>query len=142
MEEDYSTSIKQLWEATPDQAPLDTKISMMSTSLFKWARTRVSNLAKDIREVKTNLNKILSDEDRPYNADEINKREISLGVLHHGESLIHRNPTNITLIPKTKDPDSMKDYCLISLCNITYKVIAQAMNNRLKSILGNIIDPH
>lgn len=35
----------------------------------------------------------------------------------------------------------MKDYRPISLCNVTYKIIAR-VTNKLKNIMGNIIDPH
>lgn len=48
----------------------------------------------------------------------------------------------VTLIPKTKEPDSVMDLCLISLYNVSYKIIAMEITNRLQITLGNIIDPH
>lgn len=36
----------------------------------------------------------------------------------------------------------MKDFRAISLCNVCYKIIVRAITNRLKEILGKIIDPY
>lgn len=47
----------------------------------------------------------------------------------------------VTLVPKTKDTISMKDFPII-LCYVSYKIIARAITNRYKSVLGNVIDPH
>lgn len=38
------------------------------------------------------------------------------GVMHGGV-----NDTVICLIPKGKDPQTLKDYCPVSLCNVIYK---------------------
>lgn len=64
-----------------------------------------------------------------------------LGVLNNNDPLEEWNKMTITLIPKIKNPLTIKDYRPISLCNVLYKVVARAITNRLKGILGNIIDP-
>jgi len=50
------------------------------------------------------------------------------------------NHTVISLIPKVKQPESMKDLRPMSLCNVTYMLISKVVANRLKSILPRIID--
>ena len=49
------------------------------------------------------------------------------------------NDTVIVLIPKGKDPQSLKDYRPISLCNVIYKVISKCLVNRLRPFLDDII---
>lgn len=63
-----------------------------------------------------------------------------LGVLNNGASLIDCNSTVVSLIPKVKEPNCMKEFRPISLCNVSYKIVARAMSNRLKSIMDSIID--
>ena len=48
------------------------------------------------------------------------------------------NGTNIVLIPKKKNPESMGDLRSISLCNIV-KIITKTLANRLKLILPDIL---
>jgi hypothetical protein len=43
--------------------------------------------------------------------------------------------TAIVLIPKIKNPLSLKDFRPISLCNIIYKVIAKCLVNRMRPLL-------
>jgi hypothetical protein len=47
------------------------------------------------------------------------------------------NDTTIILIPKTDNPETLKDFRPISLCTVIYKVISKCMVNR--PILGEII---
>lgn len=64
-----------------------------------------------------------------------------LGILNNGEQVRPLNNTIITLIPKKKDPTTVKDCRPINICNDIFKIVARTITNRLKSSLGDIIDP-
>ncbi|XP_018473859.1 uncharacterized protein LOC108845090 [Raphanus sativus] len=49
------------------------------------------------------------------------------------------NETNICLIPKTTKPNDMAQFQLISLCNISYKIISKVLCQRLKKVLPGLI---
>ena len=49
------------------------------------------------------------------------------------------NNTTIVLIPKMKNPQSIKDFRPISLCNVIYKIISKCLVNRLRSLLDGMI---
>ncbi|XP_027156321.1 uncharacterized protein LOC113757111 [Coffea eugenioides] len=49
------------------------------------------------------------------------------------------NHTIISLIPKVKNPTSLKQYRPISLCSTVYKIIAKILANRLKQVLHHCI---
>jgi len=49
------------------------------------------------------------------------------------------NMTNIALIPKDIVQNSMKDWRLIALCNVLYKLISKVLANRLKVVLPHCI---
>lgn len=72
--------------------------------------------------------------------DDITKE--TLKVLNQEESLTNWNPTVITLIPKKKDPMDITDYHPISLCDVSYKIIARAITNRFRATLGDCVNPH
>ena len=63
-----------------------------------------------------------------------------LGFLNRGECIQAINHTNLVLIQKIKNPFTPKDYRLISLCNVSYKIISMVLVNRLKVVLPEIID--
>ena len=62
-----------------------------------------------------------------------------LSCLKDGSLLKKINHTDICLIPKVQNPESVKNFRPISLCNVVYKIIAKVLANRLKKILPFII---
>ena len=58
-----------------------------------------------------------------------------LNVLNSNESMAEINRTNITLIPKIKNPTKITEFRPISLCNVIYKIISKVLANRIKTIL-------
>jgi hypothetical protein len=49
------------------------------------------------------------------------------------------NVTTIVLIPKCKNPVEMKQFRLISLCNVLYKICPKVLVSRLRFLLDEII---
>lgn len=66
---------------------------------------------------------------------------LCLQILNGGESVRSLNKTLISLIPKVQSPKKIQDFRPISLCNVSYKIIAKVLANRLKGILDSIISP-
>lgn len=54
----------------------------------------------------------------------------------------HVNYTFMTFIPKVKKAQNVGDYRLINLCNVSSKIVANVLANRLKSVLIDIISPN
>jgi hypothetical protein len=50
------------------------------------------------------------------------------------------NDTAIILIPKN-NPEELKYFCPISLCNVVFKIISKCLVNRLRPLLQDIISP-
>lgn len=49
------------------------------------------------------------------------------------------NTTNLILIPKTNEPQTMTHFRPISLCNFSYKIFSKVLANRIKPLLPSII---
>ena len=49
------------------------------------------------------------------------------------------NDTTIVLIPKVKNPQSIKEFRPISLCNVIYKIILKCLVNKLRPPLDGMI---
>ena len=60
--------------------------------------------------------------------------------LNRGQFPNNMNDSKIVLIPKVENPNSMKDFRPIPLCNFLYKILELVLANRLKNILPSIID--
>lgn len=67
--------------------------------------------------------------------------EFFLQVLNEGKSVQEINTTNIVLIPKMQQPESMKHFRPISLCNVLYKLISKTIARRMKMYMPSIISP-
>jgi len=63
----------------------------------------------------------------------------AMNWLNNGEFPSQMMNTNIALIPKKDNPETMRDLRPISLCNVIYKIISKVLANRLKPLLQNCI---
>ena len=52
------------------------------------------------------------------------------------------NATSVALVPKSKNPSSIKDFRPISCCFIVYKCITKIMANRLKMFMPMLVSPN
>lgn len=62
-----------------------------------------------------------------------------LNILNGTGSVQDINHTNIVLIPKVPNPDSMTHFRPISLCNVLYKVISKRVAGRMKLAIPSLI---
>ncbi|KAL5574782.1 hypothetical protein UlMin_016481 [Ulmus minor] len=62
-----------------------------------------------------------------------------LHILNDQGDISGWNKTLITLIPKVKEPKNVKDFRLISLCNVLYKIVSRSITNRFRLILNDVI---
>ena len=56
--------------------------------------------------------------------------------------LEYLNRTLITLIPKCNTPESLSNYCQISLCDTIYKIVTKVIVARIHSMLSNLVSPY
>lgn len=60
---------------------------------------------------------------------------MALSFLNGNCSLEHVNKTNIVLIPKVKNPTFISEFRPISLCNVSYKIIAKTLAQRMQKVM-------
>jgi hypothetical protein len=58
-----------------------------------------------------------------------------------GRMLLGVNETTIVLLPKKDDPELLKDFRPILLCNVIYKVVSKCIVNRFRPLLQDLIGP-
>jgi hypothetical protein len=62
-----------------------------------------------------------------------------IGFLNGGDMPEEINDTAITLIPKVRNPQSIKQYRPISLCTVLYKIATKCVANRMRPVLDYTI---
>ncbi|XP_020243219.1 uncharacterized protein LOC109821445 [Asparagus officinalis] len=58
----------------------------------------------------------------------------------NGKILFTINSTSITLVPKVQCPKTPADFRPIACCNCLYKFISKVLANRIKSVMGYLVD--
>lgn len=64
------------------------------------------------------------------------------GVLSKDIDLAEVNKTFIVPVPKIDNPDCMKQFRPIGLCNVIYKVVAKVIVNKIKNLLLTLVSPN
>lgn len=63
-------------------------------------------------------------------------------VLDNGKPVEKANDTFVVLIPEVEYPKTIFQFRLISLCNVSHKIITKLIALRLREYLGKIVSPN
>lgn len=70
-------------------------------------------------------------------------KEVCLAIqefFNSGKLLGELNATLISLVPKIPTPNKVSDFRPIACCNVLYKCISKVITNRIKGVLGKIVN--
>ncbi|XP_074300110.1 uncharacterized protein LOC141631324 [Silene latifolia] len=62
-----------------------------------------------------------------------------LSILNSGVVLKEMNRTFIVLVPKCDNPEEVKDYRPISLCNVFMRIVTKCITNRMQKVMGYLV---
>ncbi|PKI78917.1 hypothetical protein CRG98_000690 [Punica granatum] len=68
--------------------------------------------------------------------------EFVRSVIDRGMSVSNVNDTLLVLISKVELPESIHQFRLISLCNVSYKLITKVIANRLQGYMAELVSPN
>lgn len=76
-----------------------------------------------------------------YHLEVVGKYVINMikAFWHSGKLLRKLNHTNLVFILKVMCPKNLTQYRPIALCNVSYKVLAKVLTNRLKRVMPKVI---
>lgn len=59
-----------------------------------------------------------------------------LSILNEGKEVVQSNKTSIVLLPKIQSLINLANFLPINFCLVIYKIIANAIANRLQGVIG------
>jgi hypothetical protein len=62
-------------------------------------------------------------------------------IWHNPSSIADVNQTDICLIPKVNQPEYVRQFRPISLCNTNYKIVSKVIVDRLKECIAHLVSP-
>lgn len=68
--------------------------------------------------------------------------ELVHNLFASGKFPLSINTTWVSLIPKTKNPNSLNEYRPISVVGCLYKIISRIIINKIKSVISEMINEH
>lgn len=63
-------------------------------------------------------------------------------IFHNKQADMSLNEAIFTLLPKTNNPDNIRQYRPISLCPITFMFFTKVLVNRIRPLVGKLVSPN
>lgn len=68
--------------------------------------------------------------------------ELIRQIYENPDHVADLNETLVVLIPKVLNPESLKRFIPISVCNVVYKIITMVITTRLKRFMAHLVAPN